>query len=62
MILKTWDKEIIDLRNSKEIAQKPDHLPMGSFIRNIQLLKMKEISCSGKKTGSERKSKCFRCR
>lgn len=54
-------KEIIDLRNSKEIAQKPDHLPEGIVYRNYsafedegdQLDQAKKLVLKGKVNGSD---------
>jgi protein-tyrosine phosphatase len=61
MILKTWDKEIIDLRNSKEIAQKPDHLPDGIIYKKYsafedegdQLAQAKKLVLKGKVNASD---------
>ena len=52
-------KEIIDLRNSKEIAQKPDHLPGGVIYKNYsafedegdQLDQAKKLVLKGKVNG-----------
>lgn len=54
-------KEIIDLRNSKEIAQKPDHLPNGIIYKNYsafedegdQLDQAKKLVLKGKVNGSD---------
>lgn len=54
-------KEIIDLRNSKEIAQKPDHLPSDIVYKNYsafedegdQLDKAKKLVLKGKVDGSD---------
>lgn len=54
-------KEIIDLRNSKEIAQKPDHLPDQVVYKNYsafedegdQLDQAKKLVLKGKVNGSE---------
>ncbi|WP_267401652.1 MULTISPECIES: tyrosine-protein phosphatase [unclassified Chryseobacterium] len=54
-------KEIIDLRNSKEIAQKPDHLPSDIVYKNYsafedegdQLDQAKKLVLKGKVNGSD---------
>lgn len=54
-------KEIIDLRNSKEIAQKPDNLPSGTVYKNYsafedegdQLDQAKKLVLKGKVNGSD---------
>ncbi|WP_312399965.1 tyrosine-protein phosphatase [Chryseobacterium sp.] len=54
-------KEIIDLRNSKEIAQKPDNLPNGILYKNYsafedegdQLDQAKKLVLKGKVNGSD---------
>ncbi len=54
-------KEIIDLRNSKEIAKKPDHLPMDIVYKNYsafedegdQLDQAKKLVLKGKVNGSD---------
>jgi len=54
-------KEIIDLRNSKEIAQKPDHLPEGIIYKNEsafedegdQLDQAKKLVLKGKVNGAD---------
>lgn len=54
-------KKIIDLRNSKEIAQKPDHLPNGIIYKNYsafedegdQLDQAKKLVLKGKVNGSD---------
>lgn len=54
-------KEIIDLRNSKEIAQKPDNLPNGTVYKNYsafedegdQLDQAKKLVLKGKVNGSD---------
>ncbi len=54
-------KEVIDLRNSKEIAQKPDHLPVGIVYKNYsafedegdQLDQAKKLVLKGKVNGSD---------
>ncbi|GAA5086219.1 tyrosine/lipid phosphatase LipA [Chryseobacterium ginsengisoli] len=54
-------KEIIDLRNSKEIAQKPDNLPSGIIYKNYsafedkgdQLDQAKKLVLKGKVNGSD---------
>lgn len=54
-------REIIDLRNSKEIAKKPDHLPLGIMYKNYsafedegdQLDQAKKLVLKGKVNGSD---------
>ncbi|MCS3871042.1 protein-tyrosine phosphatase [Chryseobacterium ginsenosidimutans] len=54
-------KEIIDLRNSKEIAQKPDNLPVGIIYKNYsafedegdQLDQAKKLVLKGKVNGAD---------
>ncbi|KMQ67932.1 protein tyrosine phosphatase [Chryseobacterium sp. FH2] len=54
-------REVIDLRNSKEISQKPDHLPVDIIYKNYsafedegdQLDQAKKLVLKGKVTGSD---------